>query len=608
MKTEILYKLFEQEDSDLPRRDIPAFFVDDFQELPVETTPKVLDSYLRREELILSLARKRTSRMQRHYKEGESFFTLFNEESWNRKNKDYRYLVKTIYSKIIKPEISRIITEHPMNSSEGQELLINWFRNNIGTDFPQLGFNLTALEGTVLREKVTKGTGAGVRLTSSRGHSVCLALDGSVTAKKSKSYFYWRGVKKAESEHVYLAGLECLADAVFTHQCGQLFRCRCESLDKEHRMEDIVYRSMWESLKKRIDACVSEDGIVLIEDCAAVREFLDYLVQNGYQYRILERSAYEASTVKTQLFGYQQLAYYTPFQEKLPSFWYAYAPETYEESLSAYRWQLEMVYYDLFKLLYEEWLLSKKNVEFLNQQKVLAATVFQTKKNIPEKYQNAMKTSIFNDTYGYVEIDEECDLKLFHEIELEYLALKKTCFRETGDYKSIALRFRKLGRYRAAGIYFPGIGCQCVDIRYPSSFTHEYLHMVDDISGQLSDKYHFLPIREQYIRTLKELLHKLPDGDPMKILLLGRSKYNLDYYSQPSEIFARCGEMYFTCCHQIKNSLLKPKEGIQYPREDDVLLLMIEDYYSKIFPVLELSSISITTESGRSMHEESICT
>ncbi len=586
LNAEMLYRLLEQEDSGLPSRDNPAFFEDDFKELiPVETVPEIMNSYLQKEELILSLARKRTSRMQRHYKEGEAFFSIFKEDSGKR-TADYNYITKTVYSKFIKPEISRIIKNYQvMFSPEGQEQIVDWFRNNVGTDLPQLDFNLTALEKAVLKEKVTKGTRTGVKLTSSRGYAVCLSLDGSVKDRDKRRSFSWRD--KRDTKYVYITDGECLADAVLTYQCDLLFRRRCESLNEEHRMEDIVYRSMWEDFKKRIDDCTCENGIVLVEDLVAIRELLDFLVESGYRYRIMERSVYNSSQEKTQLFGYLHLAYFAPFQAALPRFWYAYAPKEYDDGLATYRWRLQTVYFKLFKLLFEEWTLSKKNVQFLIQQKELAATVFQTKKNIPAKYQQVMENSIFNDTYGYVEIDEECDLKLFHEIELEYLALKRTCFRESGDYKGIALRFRKLGRYRAAGIYFPGIGCQCVDIRYPSSFGHEYLHMVDDNSGQLSDKYQFLAIREQYAAALKERLHKLPDKDPMKERLLGHSKYNLDYYCRPTEIFARCGEIYFTSCHQIKNSLLMPIEGIPYPREDDVLLLMIKDYYSKIFPILK---------------------
>lgn len=585
LDAEMLYRLFEQADSGPPSRDNPAFFENDFQELiPVETVPEIMGSYLRKEDIILSLARERTSKMKRHFKEGETFFSIFNEDSWKKKA-DYNYLIKTIHSKVVKPEISQIIKNHNiMSSLEGQGQIVDWFRNNVGADLPKLNFNLTALEKAVLREKVTKGTSTGVRMTSNRGYSVCLALNGSVTAKNKQRFFSWRD--KRDTECVYLTDGECLAEAVFIYQCDLMFRRRCESLSVEHEMEDIVYRTMWEGLKKRINDCTCENGFVLVEDLVASHELLDFLVENGYRYRILERSVYNSSQEKAQLFGYLHLAYYAPFQTELPRFWYTYAPEKNDDGLSTYRWRLQAVYFDMFKLLFEEWTLSKKNVQFLIQQKELAATVFQTKKNIPAKYQQVMENSIFNDTYGYVEIDEECDLKLFHEIELEYLALKRTCFRENGDYKGIALRFRKLGRYRAAGIYFPGIGCQCVDIRYPSSFVHEYLHMVDDISGQLSDKYQFLAIREHYSMALKEQLYKLPDGDPMRERLLGHSKYNLDYYCQPTEIFARCGEMYFTSCHQIKNSLLKPEEGIQYPREDDVLLLMLKDYYSKIFPVL----------------------
>ena len=66
------------------------------------------------------------------------------------------------------------------------------------------------------------------------------------------------------------------------------------------------------------------------------------------------------------------------------------------------------------------------------------------------------------------------------------------------------------------------------------------------------------------------------------------SKYNLDYYLVPTEVFARCGELYFTRFRGVDNSLLKFERGFDYP-ENEKLLELIKKYYDQHFLTEEIS-------------------
>ena len=209
-----------------------------------------------------------------------------------------------------------------------------------------------------------------------------------------------------------------------------------------------------------------------------------------------------------------------------------------------------------------------------------SAKVYQTKKNISLKCQKAMVSSGFNKYFGYVEIDDECDLEKFCVIEQQFKALSTTFFHGRKD-EEVSIRFRKLGRHHAAGLYYPYIKCLAVDVRNTDSLSHEYFHMLDYESGRVSRGFAFSKIRERYRMCLMSKLDE-KGNEELKENLMGNSKYNLSYYLAPTEIFARCAELYLTKIKGIDNSLVKPdkKAYFAYP-EDDVLLELIKDYFDE---------------------------
>ena len=204
------------------------------------------------------------------------------------------------------------------------------------------------------------------------------------------------------------------------------------------------------------------------------------------------------------------------------------------------------------------------------------ARSFQTKKNIPDKYLRAMANSGFNDYFGYVEFDADCDLSLVRELHWEYQALAKTV--GIPAYMDTSLRFRKLGNHHATGLYYPMHACLCVDVRFPGSMAHEVGHMIDYHAGHISDSTGFLDVYDCYAYLLRELA-RTTDDLGLKAKLNGRSKYNLSYYLQSTEVFARCFEMYLVRIIKVDNSLCARRPGIVYP-EDDELNELIESFFS----------------------------
>ena len=261
----------------------------------------------------------------------------------------------------------------------------------------------------------------------------------------------------------------------------------------------------------------------------------------------------------------------------------------YNEALPD-RFRLAAKYLSLYCEAQEE---EKKRRSYLKELASSAARVYETKKNISEKYIRAMKRSRFNEMFGYVEFDTDCELKLIGEIEKEFLGFCQEYFSNAfGDrsFTDHSIRFRKLGRHHAWGLYFPTLQCLCVDIRHPGSFIHEFLHMIDFTAENpgsgyrtLSERHSFYEIRTRYEACLRKFIAE-EKTNPVAAQLTGNTKYNLDYYLEPTEIFARCGEIFFRRILNVNSSLLNECHDFCYPT-DQKLEEAITRYYQELLQV-----------------------
>ena len=231
----------------------------------------------------------------------------------------------------------------------------------------------------------------------------------------------------------------------------------------------------------------------------------------------------------------------------------------------------------------------------------IVAKAYMTKRNIPQYILKEMRISELNNYFGFIEFDEDVDLKLVSYVIEEFKKVNHFIFH---DYKSrnTALRFRKLGRHHATGLYYPSIRTMVVDFRHLDSFFHEYFHMLDDTFGDLSMDYKFSPIVNRYqVLVQQEVISEEKKGNH---LLPGKGKYNLQYYLRKCEIFARCGEIYLFRNRKVISSLLKPEKTkyFCYP-EDDELNNLIKNYYDDLMIKLN----ERTTAKGALPDEEHLC-
>lgn len=220
---------------------------------------------------------------------------------------------------------------------------------------------------------------------------------------------------------------------------------------------------------------------------------------------------------------------------------------------------------------------TKKYYEELEDTHKSRAKVYQTKKNIPQRTIKAMEESELNKVFGYVEYDELVDLKKVQILIDQFLTFREQ-YMSGFDTSNVQIRFRKLGNHKASGLYFPFQQCICVDVGKPDSLVHEYAHCFDatyEKGKNLSDRAEFAAIRRLYGARLKQALKA--EGKSLS------GKYDLSYYLTPTEIFARCFEIYCVRILKLDCSICKPddKMGFAYP-VDAELEELVKAYFDRL--------------------------
>lgn len=235
------------------------------------------------------------------------------------------------------------------------------------------------------------------------------------------------------------------------------------------------------------------------------------------------------------------------------------------------------------------------------------ATAYMTKKNIPLKIQNFMKDNHFLAMFGEVEADELCDLEKLNQLAEEFVTLSKQL--PLPQAKDHTLRFRRLGRHKAAGLYYPFYQTLAVDIDSPRSFIHEWFHLIDFEHQLLSADAEFRPLLQLYRQTLDEGFRALGSEDPTyKKWFGGSSKYSRAYYLSSEEAFARLGECYVANFLGIQSSfnardLTSTFQQLVYPSTPE-LNEAIQSYFEPLFKRLQSSESIVTFET--SPHSEEL--
>ncbi|HFI0144876.1 TPA: hypothetical protein ACGOR8_001953 [Streptococcus suis] len=239
-------------------------------------------------------------------------------------------------------------------------------------------------------------------------------------------------------------------------------------------------------------------------------------------------------------------------------------------------------YWDIYPYLkenYESAIRFQMNRRYGSNSGKLIATIRDNK-----KYQDTVfnRTTIFNQL-GFKEI--EIDTQKYDGTEFDYQEFKKVekdwekiCNLVPHTDKVPALKFRKLGKHKADGLYVPALNIMAVDVRNTSSFIHEYGHYLDFCLGtlydQLSTKKNFAPILEGYINGLMRM--KLPEG------------FKFEYFTTPTEVFARSFELWVHNKIDSTTTLTKTDAEYYLQLEYDAfsklnLLEMVYSYFDELF-------------------------
>lgn len=197
------------------------------------------------------------------------------------------------------------------------------------------------------------------------------------------------------------------------------------------------------------------------------------------------------------------------------------------------------------------------------------AKSYQTKQHIKKETQKVMEKNAFLTHYGYVELDNEVDLKKFKIIEDNFKQLVQ--FFPIPVRKDYSFRIKKLGHHKAAGIFYPHAKTTIFDLNHPDSYVHEAFHQIDFILGEklinddcYSETMHFRSIYDLYKELVISAVNQLPEDHDFKVQWNGKTKFNKNYYLQATEAFARCGEIYVATKGIEANSLFKEKSELSY--------------------------------------------
>ncbi|MEY8736811.1 hypothetical protein AB9M75_06140 [Lactobacillus sp. AN1001] len=250
--------------------------------------------------------------------------------------------------------------------------------------------------------------------------------------------------------------------------------------------------------------------------------------------------------------------------------------------------------------------------------KVVRAKAWTEKKQINQATREMMSRTKLNSDFKEIELDNDVDLKNFLKFESESHKLMQSLPKVDGKELPI-LRLRKLGNYKALGMYVPQLNTMVVDFRTTdqiyqgvtkeqgeigiSSFVHEYGHYLDYQLG--SDKKSksldndFMRFVSDYQTNLKELSNNT----------LGAKE--LSYFGTPTEVFARGFELWVSEHNKTITNLVgkdtdyNPEKGkIQYRAFTDKMREELFEYLDRVPELTEAKKKMVNKDFSRDIEEK----
>lgn len=146
---------------------------------------------------------------------------------------------------------------------------------------------------------------------------------------------------------------------------------------------------------------------------------------------------------------------------------------------------------------------------------------------------------------GGIEIDSATDPERLERFTDELLAFLAALRVSPRWGLGVEVKFRRLGRHRADGLYYPLQRILVLGVASWASFAHEFGHLLDHrgreggvSSWALSGREDFSPYRNLLVARMRG------DGRGDPRLSGGRGRLSWRYFASPSECFARSFEQF----------------------------------------------------------------
>lgn len=223
-------------------------------------------------------------------------------------------------------------------------------------------------------------------------------------------------------------------------------------------------------------------------------------------------------------------------------------------------------------------------------------STFRTDKKYQDEALN--KSTLFNEMgFRKVEIDtqkydgEVFNYEEFSKVEQDFLAVLDKLPQAKAQPE---LKFRRLGKHKAWGIYSPALNILAVDVRHTESFIHEYGHYLDFKHGDevYSEMSTFFPIIKAYEKKLTELAE---DSKYAQKLTAKR----ISYYLIPTEVFARAFELWVSGTIVSDATIISSTE--RYNSQPEYIAFshikeLVFSFFNAIFPNTALNNQSMVAE------------
>ncbi|MFR0609244.1 hypothetical protein ACLUWI_02150 [Limosilactobacillus mucosae] len=215
------------------------------------------------------------------------------------------------------------------------------------------------------------------------------------------------------------------------------------------------------------------------------------------------------------------------------------------------------------------------------------ARAWEQKKQINKETRAMMDKTQLKQYFKDVELDNDVDLDLYKQLSPEMMRLLKIM--PAGDQKPI-LRLRKLGNYKAKGMYVPSKNTLVVDFRRPgeiyqnladgtgtagyTSFVHEYGHYLDRHLTADDKPLSIQPEFRKILQAYQRNFDVKTKGTPLE--------KHAGYFKTPTEVFARAFEVYTKQAGLKSNLIADSYHSLEYRCIDTPIYQDLKAYFDKL--------------------------